>query len=62
MTGYRDDPRWQEAQSVYAAEDYETDPDVAYVRRIEAAFEMREITREYANPGVCPRCGAAKTT
>lgn len=61
MTGLRDDPRYREAQAVYAAEDFETDPDQLYHRQIEAAIEMREIAREYANPGVCPRCGAAKT-
>ncbi|MCW2768154.1 MAG: hypothetical protein JWO11_4113, partial [Nocardioides sp.] len=30
-------------------------------RQIEAAFEMRQIAREHANPAVCPRCGVAKT-
>lgn len=60
MSSYLDDPRYQEAWAAYAAEDYETEPEVLYVRRIEAATRMRDIEREYATDGqphpACQTC------
>lgn len=60
MSSYLHDPRYQEAQAAYAAEDFETDSSVLYVRRIEAATRMRDIAREYDAEGqphpFCPTC------
>lgn len=45
---YRRDVLWLAAQERYADPAWDDDPDTAYARRIIAAFEMREIARQYA--------------
>lgn len=45
--GYREDPRWLEAQHDYIREDGDSDTGILQ-RRIEAAYRMEAIQREYA--------------
>ena len=40
MRSYSDDPRYIEAQAIYAAEDFETEPGELFVRRVKAATRM----------------------
>lgn len=48
MTEPRDDPRWQRAHADYLDDEREgeSDDDV-FARRVKAAFEMRDITKQH---------------
>jgi catabolite regulation protein CreA len=44
----REDPRWQQAHTDYIDDERDNeDPDAVFVRRVNAAFAMRQIEKEY---------------
>lgn len=47
--GYRQDPRWIAAQADYIREDDGEADTAITMRRIEAAYRMYDIQREYAD-------------
>lgn len=50
MNNFRTDPRWLRARADYIEDQRpdEADEDAVYVRRIEAAVQLRDIEKSYA--------------